>query len=78
MPYGRDHDRFASIFESRSGEELTTAEIKRIVRATDPGLAPGSILPSDHDDVPCKNECDCRTAGQHLFERVGRVRYEVR
>jgi hypothetical protein len=78
MPFGRDHDRLAAIFESRSGEELTTAEIKRIVRTKEPGLAPGTILPSDHDNLPCKNECDCRAAGRHLFQRVDRGRYKVR
>jgi hypothetical protein len=51
MAFGRDHDRLATIFQSRSGEELTTAEIKRIVQTTEPGLAPGSILPSDHDNL---------------------------
>lgn len=78
VPYSKDHDRFARLFKSRSGETLETAAIKRIVQSDSPELRSGSILPSDHDDVSNKGECDCRFDARYLFERVKAGLYRVR
>ena len=78
MPYSKDHDRFARLFKPRSGETLTTAAIKEIVQRDSPELQQGSIIPSDHDDIPNKGECDCRGDRRHLFERVRFGLYKVR
>ena len=78
MPYSKDHDRFARLFKPRSGETLETATIKQIVQRDSPELQSDSIIPSDHDDIPNKGECDCRSDKRHLFERVRYGLYKVR
>lgn len=78
MPFGIGHDRFVDVFNSRSGAQLTSMEIKKKVQGKYPHLKLGSIIPTDHDDARNKGECRCAGTGREVFRRLGRNSYQVR
>lgn len=73
-----NHDRFVSVFKTRSGRTFSTAEIVNIM-LDESDIAPGSILPNDHADG---NAASCWCSKNHLnqpiFHRVTPGLYRVR
>lgn len=78
VDYGIGHERFRDIFKARSGEQLTSMEIKKAVHTEYRNLKLGSIIPSDHDGDHNLGECKCGGTGNEVFKRLGRNRYQVR
>lgn len=72
-----NHGMLAAAIRDYRGQELTTAEIQRIVLAQFPGFSVGSVLPNDHAEG---NQCPCSCAGteDRIFDRIERGRYRVR
>lgn len=75
----RFHQGLASIMRPLRGQELTTADIERIVRRElDPQDAQW-IQPSDHcKNHTCEGACECAGRETAVFERIERGRYRVR
>lgn len=71
-----NHDRFASVFRSRTGRTFSTAEIMKLMLA-ESDIQPGSVLPNDHGEGN-KGECPCVGTDRQIFDRVGRGTYRVR
>ena len=75
----RFHIGLLQIVQSRKGEILTTAQIRKIVDG-DPGLAGYAswIYPSDHCiNHTNKGACDCALTAEAIFEKISRGNYRV-
>lgn len=64
-------------FRDQRGEQLSTAEIKKILKNRYPGMKEGSMLPNDHGEGN-KTPCWCAATERRLFDRVSRGQYRVR
>ncbi len=77
MDYGIGHAGFLGAFKSRSGDQLTSMDIKKAVRKEYPNCN-WRHYPQRHDDDHNKGECKCAGTGNDLFKRLGRNSYQVR
>jgi len=71
-----NHNRFATVFQSRQGQSFSTSEIQEIM-LSESNIEKGSILPNDHGEGNAE-QCWCVGTEQQIFDRLGRGSYRVR
>ncbi len=76
-PLGLNHERFASVFRHRAGQEFSTAQIVAMMLDAYPHYREGSLLPNDHG-AGCEGACECAGTDDRIFDHIGHGRYRVR
>jgi hypothetical protein len=72
-----NHDCIREVFQSRRGEQFSTAEIARMMLEKRPAFNPGSVLPNDHANGN-KSPCWCAGKAERIFDKIQRGIYRVR
>ncbi|TMO28659.1 hypothetical protein CWC28_08510 [Pseudoalteromonas sp. S4492] len=76
--FARHHGKIRECFVEFRGSELTTKEIKSIIKLKMPSFDERWIHPSDHCiNHTCIGACECAKTDSAIFERIKRGLYKV-